>query len=267
MTQVSGAPALCDTLQGLLLGTAVGDALGLPAEGMSADRIRRKWRGQWRHRFLFARGMISDDTEHTLFVAQALLSLGNDLHAFRRSLAWKLQLWLLGAPAGIGLATLKATLRLWVGFSPERSGVYSAGNGPAMRSAIIGTYFAADGPRIGSELWRGHGYGRSDHGHSVRYESWRTRDSSGMATRSLGLAAVSDRAASGRSALGGAKDPRRTEGTRALLLAWLALAQCGVCGHGAGPWVSTAFSTLLKASRYAVSRRLVSHTSWMVGLS
>jgi len=129
---------------GVLVGTAVGDALGLPAEGMSRGRIQRRWRGVWRHRFLFGRGMVSDDTEHTLFVAQALLSHPEDAIAFQRCLAWKLRLWLLGLPAGIGLATLKAIFRLWLGFSPDRSGVWSAGNGPAMRSALIGVYFTDD---------------------------------------------------------------------------------------------------------------------------
>ena len=46
--------------------------------------------------------------------------------------------WLLGVPAGIGFATLRSILKLWMGFSPARSGVYSAGNGPAMRSAVLG---------------------------------------------------------------------------------------------------------------------------------
>jgi len=133
---------LRDRFAGLLLGTAVGDALGLPAEGISRGRIQRMWRGVWRHRFLFSHGMVSDDTEHTLFVAQALLTHPDDVVAFQRCLAWKLRLWLLVLPAGIGLATLKAILRLWLGFPPSRSGVWSAGNGPAMRSAIIGAYFA-----------------------------------------------------------------------------------------------------------------------------
>ena len=136
--------SLSDRLIGVLVGTAVGDALGLPAEGLSRGRIQRKWHGEWRHRFLLGRGMVSDDTEHTLFVAQALLAHPGDAAAFQRSLAWKLRLWLLGIPAGIGLATLKAILRLWLGFPPSRSGVWSAGNGPAMRSAIIGAYFADD---------------------------------------------------------------------------------------------------------------------------
>jgi len=129
---------------GVLLGTAVGDSLGLPAEGMSRQRIRARWGRIWRHRFLFGRGMVSDDTEHTLFVAQALLAHPEDPIAFQRCLAWKVRLWLLGLPAGIGLATLKAILKLWMGIPPSRSGVWSAGNGPAMRSAIIGVYFADD---------------------------------------------------------------------------------------------------------------------------
>jgi ADP-ribosylglycohydrolase len=135
---------LNDRFAGLLLGTAVGDALGLPAEGLSRGRIQRLWHGEWRHRLLFGRGMVSDDTEHTLFVAQALLAHPDDAAAFQRCVAWKLRLWLLGFPAGIGLATLRAILRLWLGFPLDRSGVWSAGNGPAMRSAIMGAYFAGN---------------------------------------------------------------------------------------------------------------------------
>lgn len=131
-------------IAGVLLGTAVGDALGLPAEGLSRQRIARCWGGQWKHRFLLQRGMISDDTEHTLFVAQALLCHPQDPVAFQRCLAWKFRFWLLGIPAGIGFATLRAILKLWVGIPPTRSGVFSAGNGPAMRSALLGVYFARD---------------------------------------------------------------------------------------------------------------------------
>src|SRR5882724_9081923 len=59
------------------------------------------------------------------------------------NLAWKLRWWLVGVPAGIGLGTLRSILKLWMGFGPKRSGVWSAGNGPAMRSAIIGAYFSS----------------------------------------------------------------------------------------------------------------------------
>lgn len=87
--------------------------------------------------------MISDDTEHTLLVAQSLLAHPDDAAAFGRSLARHLRWWFLALPAGVGLATARACLKLWLGFPPDRSGVFSAGNGPAMRSAILGAYFCA----------------------------------------------------------------------------------------------------------------------------
>ena len=141
MSETRTGSELREAFAGVLLGTAVGDALGLPAEGLSRRRIQRRWLGPWRHRLLFGRGMISDDTEHTVFVAQALLAYPYDSAAFQRCLAWKLRLWLLGIPAGIGFATLRSILKLWLGFRPTRSGVHSAGNGPAMRCAILGAYF------------------------------------------------------------------------------------------------------------------------------
>jgi ADP-ribosylglycohydrolase len=127
---------------GVLLGTAVGDALGLPAENLSPERIRKRWHGEWRMRFLFRRGMVSDDTEHTLMVAQALLAHPNDAAAFQRALGWKFRRWFASLPGGIGLATAKACLRLWIGFPASRCAVISAGSGPAMRSAILGAFFA-----------------------------------------------------------------------------------------------------------------------------
>ncbi len=125
-------------IEGSLLGTAVGDSLGLPREGLSRRRAARLFGEDLRHRFLLGRGMVSDDTEHTCLVAQALLSAPDDPDAFGRSLAWRLRGWVLGLPAGVGFGTLRAILKLWVGFPPHRSGVHSAGNGPAMRAPILG---------------------------------------------------------------------------------------------------------------------------------
>lgn len=141
------------SLAGLLMGGAVGDALGLPMEGISPSRQRKLWPGALKHRFLFGRGMISDDTEHAFMTAQALLEASGDVERFRRSLAWKLRWWFVALPAGVGLATARACIRLWLGVPQERSGINSAGNGPAMRSAIIGAVFAND-PNIRREFVR-----------------------------------------------------------------------------------------------------------------
>lgn len=138
------ADRLEKALKGCIVGTAVGDALGLPAEGISPARIKRLFPGPWKHHFLLGRGMCSDDTEHTFFVAQSLLAASGDAEEFQRRLARSFRWWLAGVPAGVGFATLRACLKLWVGISPKRSGIYSAGNGPAMRASIIGAHFCGD---------------------------------------------------------------------------------------------------------------------------
>ncbi len=130
------------SILGSLLGTAVGDALGLSYEGLSRKRVSAF--RPVRHRLVLGRGMVSDDTEHTLMLAAALKAHSDDLAAFQRAFAWKLRWWLLGLPAGVGLSTAKAILRLWIGFSPHKSGVRSAGNGAAMRSAVLGVFLADD---------------------------------------------------------------------------------------------------------------------------
>lgn len=132
------------SILGCLLGTAIGDALGLPTEGMSRKRALRLHQPQLGHRLFFGRGMFSDDTEHTLMVATALMRHPRDPRAFQRSLGWSLRWWLLALPAGVGLSTARAILRLWLGIPASRAGVRSAGNGAAMRSAILGAVFSDD---------------------------------------------------------------------------------------------------------------------------
>lgn len=132
---------LANHLRGVIVGTAVGDAVGLPREGLGRRRAERMFGGPpLGHRLVLGRGMISDDTEHTCMAAQALLAGGGDPRAFARSMAWRLRGWLLGLPAGAGMATARACVKLWLGFPPRRSGVWSAGNGPAMRAAVLGVY-------------------------------------------------------------------------------------------------------------------------------
>ena len=137
-----------DAAVGCLLGTAVGDALGLPAEGLSARRQQRMLPSLERYRFVFGRGMCSDDTDHACMLAQAVTVSGGSPARFVASFAWHLRFWLLGLPAGIGSATLRSILKLWLFVPPQISGVRSAGNGPAMRSALLGVLFHAEEPLL-----------------------------------------------------------------------------------------------------------------------
>jgi len=126
---------------GLLLGTAAGDSLGLPGERLSRRTWVRRFPGPLRQRFLFGRGMLSDDTELTVMTAQAVLSSGGDVECFLLSFSWRLRYWLIFLPFGGGWATLRAGVRLWTGVPYRESGIDSAGNGAAVRSAVLGALF------------------------------------------------------------------------------------------------------------------------------
>ncbi|HSI85735.1 MAG TPA: ADP-ribosylglycohydrolase family protein, partial [Candidatus Methylacidiphilales bacterium] len=140
-------------LRGLIIGTAVGDSLGLPFEGRGPRFASRPGESGnsmaitaessiptsvWQQNLVLGNGLISDDTEHAILVLEALASAPSDVDEFQRNLAMRMRWWFLAMPPGIGMATLKACLRLWLSFSPKRSGVVSGGNGPSMRAALIG---------------------------------------------------------------------------------------------------------------------------------
>ncbi len=126
-------------LEGVLLGTALGDALGLPAEGLSARTIARRFGTVDRFRLLGNTGFVSDDTEQAALVAQSLARYSDDVDACRRAFRKSLLGWFFRLPFGVGRATIRACLKIAVG--RPKSGVKSAGNGSAMRAAVIGAYF------------------------------------------------------------------------------------------------------------------------------
>lgn len=137
-----------DRCSGTLVGLAVGDALGMPAEEMSASEIRLTWGtiegfetapagrpcshlrpGQW-----------TDDTQLAIVLAESLVSnpefdaadLGARLAQWFREQAepasWRYP----------GTACLEAAGRLAEGVPPGESGVDGAGCGAAMRVAPVG---------------------------------------------------------------------------------------------------------------------------------
>lgn len=128
-----------DRYAGFLIGMAVGDSIGLPREGIGRRRAAKIFgSGPLKPGLILGRGMVSDDTEHMRMTAVALLQESHDPTRFARILGWKLRWWLLALPAGTGMATAKSIIRLWLGWPSSRSGVFSAGNGPAMRAGIVG---------------------------------------------------------------------------------------------------------------------------------
>lgn len=124
---------------GALLGTALGDALGFIAEGLSSEQVLARFGNLDRFYVLGNRGFVTDDTEQSALVAWSIARNPSDdkgcITDFRRALLG----WFLCFPFGIGRATMRACMRIAAGLSD--SGVDSAGNGAAMRAAPIGVFF------------------------------------------------------------------------------------------------------------------------------
>jgi ADP-ribosyl-[dinitrogen reductase] hydrolase len=130
-------------LRGVLWGTALGDALGFPYEGLSALAIAR--RGFSLERLgqgSSTRAFVSDDTEQSALLLESLIRGRGNLDLTIQSFRQALRAWFLRLPFGIGRSSLRACLRILAG-RPD-TGVHSLGAGAAMRAAVVGAFFADD---------------------------------------------------------------------------------------------------------------------------
>lgn len=138
---------------GCLLGSAVGDALGMPLEGMRATSIRDRvgrvrdfLDAPWR---MLKAGQWTDDTKMMLCHARSIVRKGrvDAPDTAREFLAW----FKSGDWRGIGGSTYEAMQRLLAGVPPEESGAsgeMAAGNGVAMRIAPVGLADCLDLERL-----------------------------------------------------------------------------------------------------------------------
>jgi len=128
---------------GALVGTFVGDALGMAVEGYSLERIKADY-GQIDH-MLEARlgsGTYTDDTEMMIGVAESLASVGGfDGEDMANRFIDNFNL-----DRGYGGGTIQALNNIKAGTSWQEAGKHifgngSFGNGSAMRVAPIGLYY------------------------------------------------------------------------------------------------------------------------------
>jgi ADP-ribosylglycohydrolase len=144
-----------ERVRGCLLGLAVGDALGAPLEGLSAQQIRahygqvtdyvdgaRAWKRKpyrWR-----LPGLYSDDTQQALALSDVLLESGRiepeRLAELYLGLANPKGTYV-GAHRGVGRSFRQVLADLERGVSPRHTGQASAGIGAAMRIAPVALYF------------------------------------------------------------------------------------------------------------------------------
>ncbi|EYT80550.1 adhesin, partial [Streptomyces sp. Tu 6176] len=88
MASTAGVPParVCDRARGALLGLAVGDALGAPAENLRPSEIRARW-GRITG-YVAARPAGTDDTEYALFSGLLLARHGSALTPAHVEAAW-----------------------------------------------------------------------------------------------------------------------------------------------------------------------------------
>lgn len=137
---------LSDHFRGCTLGVAIGDALGRAGEGYPPEvtasyhggplRAYKRWPG-WTSGPI---GTITDDTQMTMCIAESVVATGDvdPTDIGRRFADW------LDYGRGKGRTCVEACLRLRRGVSWYESGIDSAGNGAAMRTAPIGLLRARD---------------------------------------------------------------------------------------------------------------------------
>ncbi len=146
--------AICrDKIEGMFLGVAIGDALGMPVEAMSLEEIRQKhgrieeYLDPAGHKWFAGKlkaGMWTDDTQLTLVIAESLIAKGRidiDDLAKRHVIVLKNSI-------GWGRSTRKAIERLRDGMHWSKSGFpekfgEGTGNGVVMKISPIAAYIAA----------------------------------------------------------------------------------------------------------------------------
>jgi len=129
---------------GCLLGLAIGDALGAPVEGWSAEEIRN--RHGWVDQFLTEHPVGTDDTEFAMLTARMLVKYGDFLTPNDVYNEWQ-NLIKSGVMFGGGFSEAAAIRNLKQGMRPPLSGICNPemwSDGTAMRVAPIGVYCAGD---------------------------------------------------------------------------------------------------------------------------
>ncbi len=147
--------SMLDRFRGCLLGGAVGDALGMPSEGYTADEIQTKFgvvqemipSPEGHFHFGLQAGQFTDDTEETLLLAESMIEAsGFSCDKFADKLvAWGTA-WTLDERLnrGVGFTTRSSVENLITGRSWKESGIDVPTCGSAMRASPVGLLYHCD---------------------------------------------------------------------------------------------------------------------------
>lgn len=134
-----------DRARGCLAGLALGDAIGRPAEGMSAVEIQQKWGAI--EGFVEDEPAGSDDTEYALLTAKTILRVGTGATSADFARGWIEDILPQGDGfKGGGFSEMAAIDNLRRGLLPPQSGdhVHAWSDGLAMRIAPAGIAASGD---------------------------------------------------------------------------------------------------------------------------
>lgn len=148
-TQPHASPDMRQKAIGALLGLAIGDALGMPTQDLTPERIKADhgritgFEAAGPHQIIAAgqpAGTITDDTEQMVLVATMLAEHGRiEPLPFALTLsAWEETMRERGSLDLLGPSTQAAISAIRAGASPEESGRNGTTNGAAMRIAPVG---------------------------------------------------------------------------------------------------------------------------------
>ena len=151
-SQVTGSYRRERSIEGLLIGSAVGDALGLARSGLSPRAGASMFgRAPLKYQLIPGLGIVGYKTHRILMTMQAMLRSRSQIDHFRNNFSWRLRWYLLSLPITASRATIIAALRLWMGVPSELSGVSSSDNDPLVSALALATVLQGTGHSV--ERW------------------------------------------------------------------------------------------------------------------
>jgi ADP-ribosylglycohydrolase len=138
-----------DRVRGAIVGVAIGDALGMPAEGLKPETVGKYYgkistyrTPRKRHFHNLKRGQWTDDTQLTLAIGESIIRMkGLDFEDIAQSHVDAFN----GPRRGWGKTTQQGCQRLLMGDNWwEAGGDSGAGNGPPMKIAPVGILYGLD---------------------------------------------------------------------------------------------------------------------------
>lgn len=138
-----------DHIHGLMIGVAIGEALGLPLRGYCPKSITaRIRRSPLRYRLFPGTGLTGAHTSLLLLTAQSVACSASDSKTFVDVYQDRLKWYLFSFPFGLDAASFKAGMKGWLKLFKVPTGSQSLGNAPATRSLFLALALHGTGSRL-----------------------------------------------------------------------------------------------------------------------